>query len=169
MNWMNPGSPRACMPSAFSHVRLCATPWTVARQAPLSMGFSRQEYWSGYHSLFQGIFLTQGSNPGLLHCRQILYHLSHQRNPQIQYNLGEITSRSRQLYSGWETVKGNLTQSLENSMHSVNYCWVSKTRQTRFWLKNQICNKESGKCIISGPAEANSIVSPGREDFLGTR
>ena len=30
------------------------------------------------HSLLQGIFLTQGSNPGLLHCRQILYHLSHQ-------------------------------------------------------------------------------------------
>ena len=31
----------------FSRVRLCATPWTAARQAPLSMGFSRQEYWSG--------------------------------------------------------------------------------------------------------------------------
>ena len=29
------------------------------------------------HSLLQGIFLTQGSNPGLLHCRQILYHLSY--------------------------------------------------------------------------------------------
>ena len=35
------------MLSGFSHVRLFATPWTVARQAPLSMGFSRQEYWSG--------------------------------------------------------------------------------------------------------------------------
>ena len=33
--------------SRFSRVRLCATPWTVALQAPLSMGFSRQEYWSG--------------------------------------------------------------------------------------------------------------------------
>ena len=55
-----------------------ATPGTVAHQAPLSMGFSRQEYWSGLHSLLQGIFLTQGSNPGLLHWKQILYHLSHQ-------------------------------------------------------------------------------------------
>ena len=36
----------ACM-CLLSHVQLCATPWTVARQAPLSMGFSRQEYWSG--------------------------------------------------------------------------------------------------------------------------
>ena len=31
----------------LSHIRLFATPWTVAHQAPLSMGFSRQEYWSG--------------------------------------------------------------------------------------------------------------------------
>ena len=31
----------------FSRVRLCATPWTAAHQAPLSTGFSRQEYWSG--------------------------------------------------------------------------------------------------------------------------
>ena len=33
--------------SHFSRVRLFATPRTIARQAPLSMGFSRQEYWSG--------------------------------------------------------------------------------------------------------------------------
>ena len=32
----------------------------------------------GSHSLLQGIVSTQGSNPGLLHCKQILYHLSHQ-------------------------------------------------------------------------------------------
>ena len=32
---------------SFSHVRFCVTPWTVARQAPPSMGFPRQEYWSG--------------------------------------------------------------------------------------------------------------------------
>ena len=33
--------------SHFSHVRLCATPWTAAYRAPPSVGFSRQEYWSG--------------------------------------------------------------------------------------------------------------------------
>ena len=32
---------------SLSHVQLCATPWTVTYQAPSSMGFSRQEYWSG--------------------------------------------------------------------------------------------------------------------------
>ena len=36
-----------CVLSCFSHVQLFATPWTVALQAPLSMAFSRQEYWSG--------------------------------------------------------------------------------------------------------------------------
>ena len=59
-----------------------ATPWTIAHQAPLSMGFSRQEYWSGCHSLLQGIFLIQKWNPGLLNCRQILYLLSYQGSPR---------------------------------------------------------------------------------------
>ena len=36
-----------CCAKLLSHVRLFATPWTLAGQAPLSMGFSRQEYWSG--------------------------------------------------------------------------------------------------------------------------
>ena len=36
-----------CMLSLFSHVQLFATPWSVALQTPLSVGFSRQEYWSG--------------------------------------------------------------------------------------------------------------------------
>ena len=36
-----------CMLSHFSRVQLCETVWTVAHQAPLSMGFSRPEFWSG--------------------------------------------------------------------------------------------------------------------------
>jgi len=71
----------ACMLSHFSCVWLFVTPWTVAHQAPPSMGFSRQEYWSGLPCPPPGDLPTQGSNPGLLHCRQTLYHLSHQRSP----------------------------------------------------------------------------------------
>ena len=63
---------------SLSPVQLFAIPWAVVYQASLSMEFSRQEYWRGLHFLLQGIFLTQGSNPGLLHCRQTLYPLSHQ-------------------------------------------------------------------------------------------
>ena len=61
--------------------QIFVTPWTVACQAPLSMGLPRQEYWSGLPFLLQGIFLTQGSNPGFLHCKQIHYHLRHQGSP----------------------------------------------------------------------------------------
>ena len=63
---------------SVSGIWLSGTSWSVACQAPLSMDCPRQEYWSGSHSLLQGIFSTQGSNLGLLHWWQILYHLSHQ-------------------------------------------------------------------------------------------
>ena len=63
--------PHCCMCASvlshFSHVQLCSTPWTTAHQAPLSMGFSLQEYGVGCHALLQGIFPTQGSNPHLLY------------------------------------------------------------------------------------------------------
>ena len=49
------------------------------------MGFSRQEYWMGSHALLQGIFLTLGLNPGLPHCRRLLYHLNHQGSPGSLY------------------------------------------------------------------------------------
>ena len=49
-------------------VRLFVTPWTVACQAPLSMGLSDKNTGVGCHSRLQGIFLTQGSNLGLLDC-----------------------------------------------------------------------------------------------------
>ena len=39
----------------------------------------------GCHALLQGIFPTQGLNPGLPHCRQVLYHLSHQGSPTKNY------------------------------------------------------------------------------------
>ena len=56
----------ACMLSHFSHAPPFETLWTVAHQAPLSMGFSRQEYWSGLSCPPSGIFQTQGPNLCLL-------------------------------------------------------------------------------------------------------
>ena len=53
------------MPSPFSHVRLFATLWTVALQAPLSMGFSRQDTGVGGCALLWWLFLTHGSSPHL--------------------------------------------------------------------------------------------------------
>ena len=57
---------KRCMPlllllSQFSRVRLCATPWTPAHQTPLSMGFCRQEHWSGlpFPSLMHACMLSR--------------------------------------------------------------------------------------------------------------
>ena len=50
---------------SLSHVWRVVTPWTAAHQAPPSMGFSRQEYWSGCHRLFQGNPLQQSRDPEL--------------------------------------------------------------------------------------------------------
>ena len=61
--------------------RSFGTPWTVARQAPLSTEFSRQDAGVGCHFLLQGIFLTQGSNPGLLHWQSFSLPLRHQGSP----------------------------------------------------------------------------------------
>ena len=60
-----------------------ANPRTVARQASLSMGFSRQEYWCGLPCPPPGDLPNPGIKPGLLHCRQILYHQSDQGSPRI--------------------------------------------------------------------------------------
>ena len=63
-------------------VQFCLTLRKVACQVPLSMGFPRQEYWSGCH--FQGIFPIQGSNPSLLdllHWQAYSLPLSHLRSP----------------------------------------------------------------------------------------
>ena len=52
------------------------------------MGFSSKNAGVGCHVLLQGIFPTQGSNPDLPHCRQILYRLSHKGSPTVV--LGEL-------------------------------------------------------------------------------
>ena len=52
-----------CVPSRFGHVQLFETPWTVACQAPLSMGFSRQEYWRGLPCPPPGYLPNPGIKP----------------------------------------------------------------------------------------------------------
>ena len=63
---------------SLSLVRLLTTPRTVAYQVSPSMGCSRQNTGVGCHFRLQEIFPTQGLIPGLPHCRQALYPLSHQ-------------------------------------------------------------------------------------------
>ena len=65
LTWLCPLSPWefVCTVSHFSHVWLCATLWMVTCQAPLSVGFSRQEYWSGWPCPSPGDLPDPGIEP----------------------------------------------------------------------------------------------------------
>ena len=72
-----------CLMQILKHIRISlvtrlyltlATPWTVAHQPPLSMGFPRQEYWRGLPFPSPSDLPDPGIKPGLLLGRQILYH-----------------------------------------------------------------------------------------------
>ena len=71
-----------CM-CTLSHVWLFVTPWIVAWQPLLYMGFPRQEYWSGLPFPPLEIFPTQGSNPCLLRWQVGSLPLSHQGSPSL--------------------------------------------------------------------------------------
>ena len=74
-----------------SCLTLCDPMDCVAHQDPLSVRFFGKNTGVGCHFLLQGIFQIQGSNLGLLHCRQILYHLSHQGSPRkLVFTLAEL-------------------------------------------------------------------------------
>ena len=62
------------MPPCFIHVQLFATLWTVVHQASLSMGFSRQKYWSGLPYPPPGDILDSEIEPVSPSLQQILYH-----------------------------------------------------------------------------------------------
>ena len=65
--WGRPGSPMqgqlVCVQSRFSRVWFFATPWTAAYQGPLSLGFSRQEYWNGLPCPLPGDLPDPGIKP----------------------------------------------------------------------------------------------------------
>ena len=87
------------------------TPWIVAHQAPLSMGFSRQEYWSG--SLFSspGGLPNPGIELSLQYCRQILYHLGHQGSPGVEYK--KIIKYKFDKFEMWLILKEKSLKSME--------------------------------------------------------
>ena len=90
-----------------------STPWTVAYQAPLSMEFSRPEYTGvGSQFLLQGIFPTQGLNPGLLHCRWIIPHpISYIADKQFMY------FQLRVFLKNYFSLKGNYSIVFVSAIH----------------------------------------------------
>ena len=80
---------------SLSRVRLLATPWTVTIRLLCPRDSPGKNIGVGCHALLQGIFPTQGSNPGLLYFRQILYH-SPTRKVQIHFYLMLLAVFSKQ-------------------------------------------------------------------------
>ena len=62
----SPALQAEALPNHFSHIHLFVTLWTVARQAPLSVGVSRQEYWSGLSFPSPGDLPDLGIEPASL-------------------------------------------------------------------------------------------------------
>ena len=82
---------------------LC-NPMDVAYQAPPSLEFSRQEYWSGLPFPSPGDLPNPGIEPGLLHCRQMLYHLSHEESLRtLEEGLNHLHYLHHSLVSGQTT------------------------------------------------------------------
>ena len=117
----------------LSCVWLFATPWTVAHQAALSMGFPSKNTGVGCYSLLQGIFQTQGLNPCLLHNRQILYHLSHQGSNFRQYTYQNWNTRLSYLPL-WETCMQVNKQQLE-----LNVEWQTASKLGKEYVKVVYC------------------------------
>ena len=81
---------------SLSHVRLFVTPWTVARQAPLSMEFSRQEYWSGLPFPFPGDLPSPGIEPRYLALQADSLPVEPQGKPKKYANSWPIKKRFEQ-------------------------------------------------------------------------
>ena len=78
------------------------TPWTTDLQASLSMGFLRQEYWSGLPFSSPGNLFDPRIDPGLTHCRQILYTWKHQGSPPFyRFHQLEIHLIEHLLFERW--------------------------------------------------------------------
>ena len=78
------------------------------------------------HALLQRIFPTQGLNPGLRHCRQILYHLNHQGNPRILEWVAYPFSRGSSCPRNWTGISciasGSFTSWSTREAHSLGSC-----------------------------------------------
>ena len=117
------GSPQKLLLKWARGMAVCAlicipfvTPWTVAYQASLSTGFSRQEYWSGLHFLLQGTLLNQGSNLQLLHLlhwQEDSLPLNHSGSPHTTLDLKQKAERWWQELAFW------FSQSIQNPSGEV--------------------------------------------------
>ena len=130
---LNPGNKvawckkkRIVSPSVISN---SVTPWTVARQAPLSTGFSRQEYWSGMPFPSPGDLPDPGSKPRSPALQtDFFYHLSHQCFKMYWLSWTCVWASSG---SWWWTGKPGVLQSMGSQR--VRHSWVTELNWGWVW------------------------------------
>ena len=130
---------------SLSHVWLFVTPWTIQ-----SMEFSSQNTGVSSLSLLQGIFPTQGLNPGLPHYQQILYQLSHKGSPTIlewvAYPFSSQSSRLRnqtrvsyttgRFFTNWAVKEAYLWLTAEEITIIGLYYFLTPTMR-KIWIKKE--------------------------------
>ena len=127
----------SCSCSVTKSCPTLGDPWTLTHQAPLSMGVSRQEYWSGLPFPPPGIFATHGRNPCLPHCQVVLYRGATWKPYQVYRNLfihlpDEAHLKCFQLWS----IVNKTGEQLQRSFcvdRSFYFYWVVQS-QTHVWL-----------------------------------
>ena len=94
----------------------------------------------GCHSFLQGVFPTQGSNPGLLHYRQILYHLSHQGSLMVERPINKCEEKDSEQKSneGEEGKDGDKDRRRLHAIHNGNnLCWWPRWKKlSPAWISN---------------------------------
>ena len=124
----------------LSRVQLFATPWTVACTRLLQpWDFLGKSTGVGCHFLLQGIFLTQGSNPGLLHCRQMLYRLSHQGSPKSDNFTSSFPTWISFPFSNLIAMARTSKTMLDKSDKSRHPCLVPDLRRYAFSFSPHAC------------------------------
>ena len=98
------------------------TPWTVAHQAPLSMGFSRQEYWSGLPFLPPGDFPSPGTEPASLALAGGFFTADHLGSPGAGRGTSKCRKSTVQMSSAHHTVPGGPGE--ESGLVTGKFLWV---------------------------------------------
>ena len=140
----------------------CLILWNPMDRSPPGSSVHGKNTGVGCHAILQGVFLTPGSNPGLPHCRQFLYRLSHQESPRIlewvayPFSKGSSQPRNRtgvsciagRFFTNWAIREVLLACSLRVIIHfrtlSFDSFWYIK------WNRNISWNRDRCPVLLTG-------------------